>query len=228
MLLLLPNLLNETDTVDQWLPKSVGEAVQTLQGIIAESEKEARRYLKRFLPETFRNVPIRLLNEHTTEIEPLLEPLRKGERWGLISDCGLPCLADPGAALVKRARQLKIPIEAYAGPSSIVLALMLSGLSGQHFTFHGYLEREEAKLTSQIRTLEGQSGTHICIEAPYRSPKLLTHLIATLHPKTILSVAWDIGAPTQGVITEAVATWRTLSLPPLDKKPAVFLFGTQK
>src|SRR5437899_461203 len=97
-LLLFPNLLDESLEADAFIPASVGRAVQTIQGLIAESEKAARKYLRRFLShEQMTKIPLHLLNEHTKELESLLEPMRKGEVWGLISDCGLACIADPGA-----------------------------------------------------------------------------------------------------------------------------------
>lgn len=229
MLLLLPNLLDETTSVAEFLPASVGEAVRSIQGLIAESEKGGRAYLKLFgvAPQ---NMPIRVLSEHTqkAEIDELIVLLKKGERWGLVSDCGLPCLADPGSELVLRARQLNLPVKAFVGPSSITLALMLSGLSGQRFTFHGYLEREEEKLGKQIRALEKISSqekqTQACIEAPYRSPKLLGHLLAHLNDRTLLCVAWDLTLPTERVITQPVGAWKKQPLPDLTKKPAIFLF----
>jgi len=233
-LILLPNVLHEgEEDIKNVFPPIVQDKVVALQGLIAESEKEARRYLKRFtFPEgrTFREVPLRLLNEHTTpqELNDLLKPLVKGETWGLISDAGLPCLADPGANLVAIARKRGIAIEAIPGPSSLFLALMLSGLSAQRFTFHGYLEREPSKLASQIKELEKQSlknhQTQMCIEAPYRSQNLLQALIQELAPSTVLSTCVKLTAPDQAVWTLPVKEWRKKPLPDLHKKPAVFLF----
>ncbi len=229
MIFLFPNLLAEGTDPTIFLPKSVGEAVRTIDGLIAESEKGGRAYLKLFgiAPQ---NMPISVLSEHTRpeELEELLVPIKKGQRWGVVSDCGLPCLADPGAQLVRRARELNIPIQTFVGPSSITLALMLSGLSGQCFAFHGYLEREEEQLSRQIRALEKRSlqekETELCIEAPYRSPKLLGQLIANLSDRTLLCAAWDLTLPTQGVITQTVSAWKKAALPDLTKKPTVFLF----
>ncbi len=229
MLLLFPNLLAEGTLPADFLPKSVDEAVRSIDGLIAESEKGGRAYLRLFgvAPQ---NMPIRVLSEHTRpeEIAELIEPLKKGQRWGIVSDGGLPCLADPGAQLVRRARELNIPVQAFVGPSSITMALMLSGLSGQCFAFHGYLEREEEKLSRQIRALEKRSlqekETELCIEAPYRSPKLLGQLLANLNDKTLLCVAWDLTGPSEGVITQSVAAWKKKPLPDLTKKPAIFLF----
>jgi 16S rRNA (cytidine1402-2'-O)-methyltransferase len=216
-----------------FLPKSVDEAVRNINGLIAESEKSARAFLRRFsYPEGkhFSSIPLKTLNEHTKpeEIDELLQPLLKNETWGLISDCGLPCLADPGAGLVRRAREKGIQIKAFVGPSSITLALMLSGLPAQCFAFHGYLEREEEPLKLKIRALEKRSQqeneTELFIEAPYRNQKLLTRLVETLNEKTLLCVAWDLTLPTEGVITQRVSFWRKNPLPDLAKKPAIFLF----
>ncbi len=225
-LLLFPNLLAEGTSPDQFLPKSLGEAVKTIEGLIAESEKGGRHFLRLF---SVRDLPIKTLSEHTKEkeIDDLLAPLLKGGRWGLVSDCGLPCLADPGARLVFRAKRQGIRVHAFVGPSSITLALMLSGLPAQKFTFHGYLEREEEKLKREIRMLEKRSqqerSTELFIEAPYRNQKMLKTLLDTLHPTTLLSVAWDLTLPTEAVITESVATWKKMTHPDIHKKPAIFL-----
>jgi len=232
-LLLLPNLLDESLSHRDFLPQSVDEAVSNIDGLIAESDKSARAFLKRFSftpPKTFREVPISLLNEHTdnTALLALLTPLERGERWGLISDCGLPSLADPGASLVALAHKRGIQIQAYPGPSSLVLALQLSGLSGQRFAFHGYPKKEALEMQRQMRLLEQLDSTHLFIEAPYRSGKFLEQLIGYLSDKTLLSVAWDLTLPTQCVITEQVASWRIRSLPNLHKRPAIFLFQSIK
>ncbi len=229
-LLLFPNLLAEGILPDQVLPRSVGEAARTIEGLIAESEKGGAHFLRLF---SIGKLPIKILNEHTNdrEVDELLIPLVQGKRWGLVSDCGLPCLADPGAKLVFRARKRGIIIQAFVGPSAITLALMLSGLPGQKFTFHGYLEREEETLKKQIRLLDRRSqqeqSTELFIEAPYRNQKLLRALLENLQGTTLLSIAWDLTLPSEGVITESVSTWRGKSLPDIHKKPAVFLFSSR-
>lgn len=227
-LLLLPNVLGEVAHHELFLPASVDRAVESLDGLIAESEKGGRRFLARFnLDKKAQDVPLALLNEHTKkdEIDFLLEPIRKGERWGLISDAGLPCIADPGYELVFRARNSGILVQAFSGPSSILLSLMLSGLPGQHFTFHGYAPMEPAL---PLRRLEKRSqeekSTQIFIEAPYRSQKFLETLLETLDPETLLACAWDLTLPTQGILSQPVALWKKSPLPNLTKKPAVFLF----
>jgi 16S rRNA (cytidine1402-2'-O)-methyltransferase len=226
MLLLLPNLLSEEASHTLFLPVSVESAVRSLDGLIAESPKGGRYFLRRFCPETFREIPIELLNEHTpdSQIDALLKPLREGKTWGLVSDCGLPCLADPGAKLVARARQLGIPIQVFAGPSAILFALMLSGLSAQSFAFHGYLEKDQEPLVRQLVNLQKQKSTQIFIEAPYRNQKMLEQLVKTLSDETQLCVAWDLTLPTQGIVCQPVRVWKKSPLPDINKKPAVFLF----
>ena len=223
MLILLPNLISEETSHELFLPAIVKEKVAVINGIIAESEKEARRYLKRFIPH-FREIPIRLLNEHTSDINELIKPLLKGETWGLISDAGLPCIADPGHLLVAKARELNIQVQALPGPSSLMLALMLSGLPAQRFSFHGYLPREEVELKAQLRKLEKEGITQLFIEAPYRSEKMLNTLIETLNDKTRLCVASNLTATDEFVATHSIFQWKKLSKPQINKKPTVFLF----
>lgn len=230
-LLLLPNLLGDQRYVEVFLPSSVAKAIQTLDGLIAESDTEGRRYLKRF--ETKKpagEIPIALFNEHTpdNQLDFLLEPIVAGERWGLVSDAGLPCIADPGSKLVLRARQRGIAIQAFVGPSSLLLALMLSGLPGQKFFFQGYIDKEPNKRKEQIKHLINQSreeqATQILMEAPYRNRYTLDALLQTLPEDAWLCVAWDLTLPTQGVMTQRVQQWKKSSLPTLEKKPALFLF----
>ncbi len=218
MLILLPNVLDTEQSPRSLVPV---EVVSTIQGLIAESEREARRFLRSFSLQR----PIVLLNEHTRDYEFLLEPLIRGETWGLISDCGLPCLADPGSELVYKTRILGIPVQAFSGPSSIILALMLSGLPSQNFSFHGYLERESPLLVKQLMALQKRKETHICIETPYRNLKLLDTLIKTLGDTALLCVAWDLTMHTQGVMTHSIREWKKQSVPDIHKKPAVFLFS---
>ena len=122
------------------------------------------------------------------------------------------------------ARQTGIHVKAFVGPSSIMLALMLSGLPGQHFTFHGYLEKDKNKRRQQIAHLERQSGTHIFIEAPYRNQQTLELLLETLHPNTMLCVAWELTMPDQGILSQPVHIWKKSPMPNLHKKNAIFLF----
>lgn len=231
-LFLLPNLLGEHRFHELFLPNSVDKAMGTLDGLIAESETSGRRYLGRFsTKKPAAAIPISLYNEHTPDgdLDFLLEPIIRGERWGYVSDEGLPCIADPGAKLVRRARALGINVHAFVGPSSIMLSLMLSGLSGQCFTFHGYLEvnpegRKEKILAMQKQSKESNS-TQIFIEAPYRNKSVLETLVNELNDKTWLCVAWELTTPNQGIVSQPIALWKKSPLPNLDKKEAIFLFN---
>lgn len=231
-LLLLPNLLGDHRHHEPFLPAGVDKAVKSLDGLIAESEKEGRRFLSRFKTERpAAEIPIALFNEHTpdADIDFLLEPVVKGERWGLVSDAGLPCIADPGSKLVKRARQRGIAVQAYVGPSSILMALMLSGFSGQKFTFHGYVDKEPAKRKKQLQQwyqiAEREGSTQIFMEAPYRNRHTLEDAIQSLPDAAELCVAWDLTLQTQGVVAQSIANWKKVTLPTLEKKPALFLIS---
>ena len=226
-LILLPNVLEESLPAQPFLPASLQAAVEGLDGLIAESEKGARRYLCRFLShEKMAALPLRLLNEHTPrkEIEEYLLPLLGGQVWGIVSDGGLPCIADPGADLVAAARRAKVEVEAIPGPCSLTLALQLSGFSGQRFRFHGYLPRMAGELEKTVRDLEKAAigETQIWIEAPYRSAKMFDALKQWLQPGTQLSLAVSLTTPAQRVASHTVHEWRALSFE-IGKEPAVFL-----
>ncbi len=229
-LYLLPNLLDEEADGDLYFPAALKAIVEKIEGLVSESEKGAWHFLRRFLPnEKFRRLPLLLLNEHTSEaeVEEMAARISRGQVWGLITDCGMPCMADPGARLVEKARLKNIEVQAISGPSSILLSLMLSGFSAQAFTFHGYLPREELPLKARIAALEKECGayTQVFIEAPYRTEKLLSTLLATLHDKIRLCLAMDLTMPTEQVIVLPVSSWKKQPLPPCKKRPAVFLIA---
>lgn len=231
-LLLLPNLIAEHRHHEPFLPSSVDKAVKSINGLIAESEQAGRRFLGRFFDTKIAQaIPIALFNEHTPDdhINFLLEPIVKGERWGLVSDAGLPCIADPGAKLVRRARKIGIVVQAFSGPSSILMALMLSGFSGQRFTFHGYLHKDQDKRKQQIKHLEKialqEEYTQIFMEAPYRNQQTLTLLLETLADTTLLCAAWDLTLPSQSVLSQSVHLWKKSPPPNLDKRNTIFLIS---
>lgn len=226
MLYLLPNLLYKDAPHEEQFPISIDRAVADLDGLIAEHPKEAYRYANHFQR---KDLPIALLNEHTSakELEALIVPLKNQENWGLISDAGLPCLADPGSQLVCRARELGIPVKAFIGPSSFVLALMLSGLGAQRFCFHGYLPREEEKRRKALKDLETRAkkedATQLFIETPYRNQALLASALFVLEERTKFAVAVDLTAPCEIVYSQSIRDWKTKPLPNIEKRPAVFL-----
>lgn len=234
MLYLLPNLLAD-EAEAGWLAQACFEVVPRLDGLICESEKRARRYLKLFtFPEgrSFRDIPLCVLSEHTVskELEEMVPPILQGT-WGLISDAGLPLLADPGAQLVALVRQRGAQVVALPGPSSIVLSLMLSGLPSQAFAFHGYLPREQGPLIARLKILEERSlnegSTQLFIEAPYRNERTFEALLSALRPSTQLCVASDLTGPHESVCTQSIRAWKTGSPPPLQKIPTIFLFSTK-
>ncbi len=209
-LYLLPNLLHEES---HW-----SYAPPQIDALIAESEKGGYGYLKKFgIPK----VPVYLLNEHTEKPEELLKIIE--EKIGLISDAGLPCLADPGSSLVAAARKKGIDVQAIPGPCSMVMALQLSGFSGQSFAFHGYFPREEKDLISKIRNLP--SGiAHMFIETPYRTEKLFKMLLTALQPQDQLCLALELMGPGQFVETRTIQEWKNHSIP-LSKPRAVFVIS---
>ncbi len=225
-LYLLPNVLGPVEDAHLFLPPAVAPAVAQIDGLIAESEGEGRRYLKHFQTKKKPHlIPIALLNEHTPkeDYDFLLEPVLDGETWGVVSDGGLPCLADPGAALVAHARHLKIPIEAFSGPSSITLALMLSGLSGQSFFFHGYIPKKPEEREVALRSWEKTKGvTHVFIEAPYRNQHTFQACLKVLRPETQLCIATNLTLPDQWVETSPIRKWKEYMI---GKRPTVFLFS---
>ena len=229
-LLLLPNTLG--GICDRLLPTPYLEKViPKLDGLIVESEKQGHLYLKRFLGsfEAIRKMGFAVLNRHTTfcEMKDLLKPMLRGEVWGLIADCGLPVLADPGFLLVREAHIKGIQVEAVAGPSSLYLALMLSGFSAQRFSFLGYLSRSPQLLKREILDLEKRARyyqeTQLFIETPYRTDRLLDFLITLLHPQTLLCVAANISLPTQSIVSKKVGEWKGYKRSLYRKTPAVFL-----
>jgi 16S rRNA (cytidine1402-2'-O)-methyltransferase len=200
---------------------------------IVENEKTARRFIKRILPgKKQSSLIIDVLDKYTpeSEIKMLLEPVLEGEDIGLMSEAGLPAVADPGAALVKKAHQLKIIVMPLPGPSSIFLALMASGMNGQNFSFNWYLHIESMERRRAIKKYEKISrennSTQIFIETPYRNGKLLEALLKTLHPLTRLCVAVDLSLPGQQIISTSVAEWKNISVD-LHKRPAIFLLQVE-
>lgn len=230
MLILLPNVLASAVDVACFLPPILHEIMLTLDGLIAESEGGARSYLNRYKTKKRAHLmPVALLSGEKSDLDFLLEPIRKGEIWGLISDAGLPCLADPGAQLVLRARYHGIKVRAISGPSSITLALMQSGLSGQRFSFHGYIAKEgeqrKKELLAWQRLAQEERATQIFIEAPYRNKHTYLDCLKYLHPKTMLCIASNLTAEDEIIITLPVEKHDTALAEKIAKKPTLFLFA---
>jgi 16S rRNA (cytidine1402-2'-O)-methyltransferase len=231
VLYLVPNLLDPDSAPEAALPASAIDRVRRLRCFVVEGEKAAWRLLSRILDaEASAKVVMDRLDEHTLPeaLPALLAPLEAGEDMGLISEAGMPCVADPGAALAALAHDRGFVVAPLVGPSSILLALAASGLDGQRFSFLGYLPQDpqgrRAALASIDRGLRSDGATRIFIETPYRNARLLEDCLATLSPGTRLCVAASLCGPAERIRSSPVAEWRARPWP-LGKEPAIFLTG---
>ena len=212
------------------LPAAVCAQVAGLRYFIAENAKSARAFLKS-LPSRIplQDISISELNEHTPPavLHERLAPLLAGSDVGLISEAGCPAVADPGAELVALAQANGIRIAPLVGPSSILLALMASGLGGQHFAFHGYLPAKEKARNQKITALEKESRTHrrtqIFIETPYRNLKLFAALLDHCAGQTRLCLATNLTLPGESILTHRIDQWKKLTPPEINRRPTVFL-----
>ena len=247
ILYLIPNLLSPPDAsnaeqLTASIPTEVQRLTATLDYFIAENAKTARAYLKLIAQKTPLAVPLQQIlihelnvNTPTSRLPELLAPLLAGRHAGLISEAGVPAVADPGADLVRLAHQQMIAVRPMVGPSSLLLAVMASGLNGQSFAFNGYLPVDASQRTKRIKTLEDRSRqeqqTQLFIETPYRNLPLLEALLATCQAATLLCVAIDLTTHNEQIITRTTAQWKhlmkTSAMPDLQKKPAVFLLLAQ-
>lgn len=232
-LYLLPNALHADSPPSTWCPEGLKQIINTLTGIIGESEKPMRAYLKLCgLEKPVATVSQRLLNEHTTsqEIDLLVLEILKGGIWGYVADAGLPCIADPGAQLVRKARSAGCSIKSFPGASSITQALILAGCSGQKFTFHGYPPKDSKEFGIFIKKIEQQlaedkQATHLFIERPYVNIRCVEQVRSVAKPSTWLTVVLDIGTPQEEVIHLPVSQWKNRELQSLKDRPAVFVLS---
>jgi len=233
VLYLIPNALGEGDAaaLATVLPASVMARAASLGYFVGENAKSTRAFLKRVgVARPIQEIDIRELNVNTpaAEIKALLAPILAGADGGLISEAGCPAVADPGALLVRRAHEHGVKVVPLVGPSSILLALMASGLDGQRFAFHGYLPVDPAERTKTLRELEQRSRkgreTQIFIETPYRNRTLLDALVATCAPSTLITVAVDLTLESERIATRTVSDWKkNASAFDMHKRPAIFL-----
>ena len=227
-LYLIPAPLGDS-ALDAILPLEVRSIAARLDTFVVEHAKTARAFLKQIETQTpLQQLNLMVLDEHTPESElpALLEPLRAGKDVGLLSEAGCPAVADPGSNLVRLAHQQGIRVVPLVGPSSILLGLMASGLSGQRFTFHGYLPVDKAERKHQLQALEQAARSHdetqIFIETPYRNRQMLEAIIECCGSDTALCVATDVTLDSEMILTKSVAEWKK-QLPEIDKRPTVFL-----
>ena len=228
-LYLLPNTLGDS-APDAVIPAAVLDRARSLDYFIAEDPKSARAFLKRIGgTRPLQGIRIARLDHNTRadDIASLLEPVLAGRDAGLLSEAGLPAIADPGATLVRIAHDRGVRVVPLSGPSSILLALCASGLEGQRFAFHGYLPVSEAELVTTLTELERHSRrleqTQIFIETPYRNERTLRVVLRALASDTLVCVATDLTLASESVRTRTVAAWRKQP-PQLRGRPTVFLF----
>ena len=205
------------------------ERIRALDAFVVENAKSARRFLAACgHPRPLRDIAIAELNEHTPgeAVAALLEPALQGRDLGVLSEAGVPAVADPGALLVAAAHARVVRVVPLVGPSSVLLALMASGLEGQRFRFVGYLPAESAARRASIAELERQSArnaeTQIFIETPYRNDAMLGDLLLTCKGGTRLAVAAELTSSREWVRMDRIDGWKALA-EPIGKRPAIFL-----
>lgn len=227
-LYLIPTTLGETSALEV-IPLSVKKVIELVDHYIVENEKTARRSIKAISPgKSQPKLQIKLLNKYTDESElpSYLDPCFEGIPVGLLSEAGVPGVADPGADVVKIAHQKGIQVVPLVGPSSILMAMMSSGMNGQNFAFNGYLPIEQKQRKMELKRLEklsfdtGQS--QLFIETPYRNDKMLQDIVNSVHADTLICVACDITLPTEFILTKPASYWKN-NMPDLHKRPAIFI-----
>lgn len=228
-LFLIPNTLGDISP-NIVMSLSIRDVIHSTHHFVFEKEKIGRAYIKQWCPKkSQRELEVQTLNKHTSQQELLqmLNPCFSGHNLALITDAGCPGIADPGADLVLLAHHCKVSVHPFVGPSSILLALMGSGLNGQQFAFNGYLPIDKQSCKQAIKKFERISSsnnqTQIFIETPYRNSRCFELLIDFLSANTLLCVACDLSLPTEFIQTKTVAEWKKNELD-LHKRPSVFLF----
>ncbi|HLT54074.1 MAG TPA: SAM-dependent methyltransferase [Flavobacteriaceae bacterium] len=227
-LYLVPTTLGDNDPLEV-LPISVKKHIEVIDVYIAENEKTARRFIKRITPEKKQSsLRFFILNKFTTpeELPDFLIPCLSGQSIGLLSEAGCPGIADPGADIVKLAHEKQIKVVPLVGPSSILLALMSSGMNGQSFAFNGYLPIDNQDRKQELKRLERlsfeQKQSQIFIETPYRNNKMLEEMCNTLHADTNICVACDLTLPSEFIKTKPASYWKK-NMADLHKRPAIFI-----
>lgn len=232
-LYLIPCPIDPEGGVYDVLPAADKVVIDALDYFIVENTRSARRFLsKAGIARPIDSLEFRELNEHTVagrEVDELVAPLLTGRSAGVISEAGVPGVADPGALVVAACHARGVRVVPLVGPSSILLALMASGLNGQSFAFNGYLPVKPPERARAIRFFErrarSEGQAQLFIEAPYRNARLMEQLLAVCDPDTKLTVAMDLTAPTEWIATRTVRAWRSQPLPEMQKRPAIFILG---
>ncbi len=224
---LIPTALSSENI--ETIPSYIAPTIGHIRRFFVEEEKSARRFLKKIIPDfPIQECELFSLNEHTRK-EELNEYLAKwkGKDVGILSEAGCPCVADPGAEVVSWAHEHNIEVVPLVGPSSILLALMASGLNGQSFAFHGYLPKDKSERMKKLKLLEQHSQrdrqTQIFMETPYRNDALLQEVLAYGRPESRLCLAVNLTLPEQWIKTMTIEQWRNSKIPSLNKQLVLFL-----
>ena len=230
---MLPCPISEQRDVWDVLPKSNLEVINSLDYFIVENIRSARRFLSRAgIERKIDQLEFVELNEHTSKVEDverMLRPILEGRSAGVISEAGVPGVADPGADIAALAHRHGVRVVPLVGPSSILMSVMASGLNGQSFAFVGYLPIKDGERARRLRELERrvreERQSQLFIEAPYRNVKLYETLVSMLSPTLRLTVATDITSPEEFILTLPIAEWRKRGVPEIAKRPTIFLLG---
>ncbi len=228
---LIPCTLNETEASLKSLSPEILSAVQSCSHFFVENERTTRRFFKKIWPQmVIDDYSWTTIHKAEHNVMHLFcEAIKQNKTIGIVSEAGCPGIADPGQILVHKAQSLNgVIIKPLTGPSSLLLALMASGLNGQQFCFHGYLPVDSTERKKKIKLLEQKSiaegSTHLFIETPYRNDALLKDILDTLHPDTLLCIAKDIQGNKETIRTKPIKNWKA-NIPSLHKIPVVFIIG---
>jgi len=230
-LFLIPGFISETNASHAF-PSVNAELIKDIRNFIVEDIRTARRMLRKTIPDFDINSSIFFeIDKHTTnwDATEYLQPALKGEAMGLLSEAGVPCVADPGSVFVKKAHELGIRVIPLIGPSSILMGLMASGLNGQNFAFNGYIDIKPEQRMAKIKKLEERAykehQTQLFIETPYRNMQLVDCILKTCKPETLLMIAADITAASEYIKTKTINEWKKSGIPDLNKKTTIFAIG---
>ena len=230
---MIPCPISDERAVWDVLPQANLDVMNSLDYFIVENVRSARRFLsKAGVERKIEELEFVELNEHTRsaqDVERMLKPVLDGRSAGVISEAGVPGVADPGADVVALAHRNGVRVVPLVGPSSILMAIMASGLNGQSFAFVGYLPVKEPERIKRLKELErramGENQAQLFIEAPYRNIKLFETMLKTLSPKLKLTVAVDITSPDEFIKTRTIEEWRRGGVQDMAKRPTIFLLG---
>lgn len=227
ILYLIPSEMGEQSP--EWLfPNRNMEVIRNVKYYVVENERTSRRFIKKVCPDvTIDDIVFYEINKHapSEQVAEMMKPLYEGHDMGVISEAGMPCIADPGNLIVAEAHAHGVQVVPLVGPNSIIMALISSGFNGQNFAFHGYvpIKEERKKMLQTWESLAQRTGqTQIFMETPYRNQQLFNDLKAVLRPTTKLCIATDITLPTESIRSMTIAEWKRVDID-IQKRPSIFL-----